>query len=99
MIFAMVLITNMELAILRMNVKTRVERPVDHALKAMECVVHSLLDVEIPSLKTVPILRAMELALALVTLKFADATPIFAKCVWTLPPFKFLDHPLQPLQL
>ena len=77
----MVLITSMELAILRMNVKTRVERPVDHALKAMEYVAQSQLDVEIPSLKTVPILRAMELALALVILKFADATPTFARCV------------------
>ena len=92
--FAMVLITNMELAILRMNVKTRVERPVDHALKAMECVVHSQLDVEIPSLKIVPILRVMELPLVLATLKFVDATLTFAKCVWILPPFKFLNHPL-----
>ena len=81
MMFAMVLITNMELAILRMNVKTRVERPVDHVLKAMEYAVHSLLDVEIPSLKTVPILRVMELPLVLAILKFADATPTFAKCV------------------
>ena len=79
--YATVLITNMELAILRMNVKTRVERPVDHALKAMECVVHSQLDVEIPSLKTVPILRVMELPLVLAILKFVDATPTFAKCV------------------
>ena len=81
MMFAMELITNMELATLRMNVKTRVERPVDHALKAMECVAHSRLDVEIPSLKTVPILRVMELLLVLAILKFADATPTFAKCV------------------
>ena len=81
MMFAMELITNMELATLRMNVKTRVERPVDLALKAMEYVAQSQLDVEIPSLKTVPILRAMELALALVILKFADATPTFARCV------------------
>ena len=95
----MVLITNMELATLRMNVKTRVERPVDHALKAMECVAHSQLDVEIPSLKIVPILRVMELPLVLAILKFVDATLTFAKCVWILPPFKFLDHPLQPLQL
>ena len=81
MMFAMELITNMELATLRMNVKTRVERPVDHALKAMECVAHSQLDVEIPSLKTVPILRVMELLLVLAILKFADATPTFARCV------------------
>ena len=90
----MELITNMELATLRMNVKTRVERPVDLALKAMEYAVHSLLDVEIPSLKTVPILRVMELPLVLAILKFVDATLTFAKCVWILPPFKFLDHPL-----
>ena len=81
MMFATELITNTELAILRMNVKTRVERPVDHVLKAMECVAHSQLDVEIPSLKTVPILRVMELPLVLAILKFADATPTFAKCV------------------
>ena len=92
--YATVLITNMELAILRMNVKTRVERPVDHALKAMECVAHSQLDVEIPYLKIVPILRVMELPLVLAILKFVDATLTFAKCVWILPPFKFLDHPL-----
>ena len=94
MMFAMELITNMELATLRMNVKTRVERPVDLAPKAMEYAVHSQLDVEIPSLKTVPILRVMELPLVLAILKFVDATLTFAKCVWILPPFKFLDHPL-----
>ena len=81
MMFAMELITNMELATLRMNVKTRAERPVDLVLKAMEYAVHSQLDVEIQSLKTVPILRVMELPLVLAILKFADATPTFARCV------------------
>jgi len=77
--FVMELITNMELAILKTSVKTRVEKLAEVALRDTESVVPSKWAAEIAKLRIVPILRAMEQALEPVMLRSVVATAMSAK--------------------
>jgi len=77
--FVMEQITNMELAIPRTSVRTRVEKLAEAALKVMVSVVPSKWAAERADLKIALILRAMEPAAEPVTPRSVNAAAMSAK--------------------